>query len=433
MTYPEPTSSRFLRIVAAAVTAVALTFAGPAAVWAAGAGSGSSTTPVTVASASSEASLQTQAQELAGQIQANGVRLDQLDEAYNAAELQFLQMSSQEAGLKKSIARTDALAAVTKRALKEQAVLAYITGGAPLISHVPDSPGSDPNLATSYAEIISGGQRLAIANYRSVVAMQTDQAQRLASAQQQATVALTNIQNDQAAATQTLADQTATLAQVRGHLAVLVAQVEASQQQAEQVAVEASLSQQGQLAPSSSPATSSPGSRSTTTSPPSPTDPPTTAPKRTTTTTGPPRTTPTTTPPKSPPTTVPPPPPPPNHPAPGYQTAINYARAQLGKPYKWGGSGPNSFDCSGLVMMAWAQAGVYFPHLAQDQYDMTQRIPLSDVLPGDLIFYGTPDDVYHVGLYIGGGNMIDAPETGQDVQIQSIYWWGLLGAGRVES
>jgi len=84
-------------------------------------------------------------------------------------------------------------------------------------------------------------------------------------------------------------------------------------------------------------------------------------------------------------------------------------------------------------MMAWAQAGVYFPHLAQDQYDMTERIPLSDSLPGDLVFYGTPDDVYHVGLYIGGGDMIDAPETGQNVQIQSIYWSGLLGAGRVQS
>jgi cell wall-associated NlpC family hydrolase len=127
------------------------------------------------------------------------------------------------------------------------------------------------------------------------------------------------------------------------------------------------------------------------------------------------------------------PPAPPNNPAPGYQVAISYAQAQLGKPYQWGGSGPNSFDCSGLVMMAWAQAGVYFPHLAQDQYDMTERIPLSDLLPGDLVFYGTPDDVYHVGLYIGGGDMIDAPETGQNVQIQSIYWSGLLGAGRVQS
>ncbi len=82
-------------------------------------------------------------------------------------------------------------------------------------------------------------------------------------------------------------------------------------------------------------------------------------------------------------------------------------------------------------MMAWAAGGVYFPHLAQYQYDLTERIPLGDALPGDLIFYGTPSDVYHVGIYIGGGEMIDAPETGQNVSISSIYWSGLLGAGRV--
>jgi peptidoglycan DL-endopeptidase CwlO len=82
-------------------------------------------------------------------------------------------------------------------------------------------------------------------------------------------------------------------------------------------------------------------------------------------------------------------------------------------------------------MMAWETAGVYLPHLAQAQYDLTKRIPLADALPGDLIFYGTPNDVFHVGIYIGGGQMIDAPETGLLVSISSIYWSNLLGAGRV--
>jgi cell wall-associated NlpC family hydrolase len=82
-------------------------------------------------------------------------------------------------------------------------------------------------------------------------------------------------------------------------------------------------------------------------------------------------------------------------------------------------------------MMAWLAAGVYLPHLAQAQYGMTARIPLYDVLPGDLVFFGTPDDVYHVGIYIGGGNMIDAPATGLVVSITSIYWSDLLGVGRV--
>jgi cell wall-associated NlpC family hydrolase len=120
-----------------------------------------------------------------------------------------------------------------------------------------------------------------------------------------------------------------------------------------------------------------------------------------------------------------------NTPAPGAGRAVAYAYAQLGKPYQWAGAGPNSFDCSGLTMMAWEAGGVYFPHLAQDQYNMTRRIPLADALPGDLIFFGTPNNVYHVGIYIGGGEMIDAPDTGLKVSISSIYWSSLLGAGRV--
>jgi peptidoglycan DL-endopeptidase CwlO len=110
---------------------------------------------------------------------------------------------------------------------------------------------------------------------------------------------------------------------------------------------------------------------------------------------------------------------------------VRYAFAQLGKPYQWAGAGPGSFDCSGLTMMAWEAGGVYFPHLAQAQYNLTARISLGAARPGDLIFFGTPSDVYHVGIYIGGGQMIDAPSTGLTVSISSIYWADLLGAGRV--
>jgi len=82
-------------------------------------------------------------------------------------------------------------------------------------------------------------------------------------------------------------------------------------------------------------------------------------------------------------------------------------------------------------MASWAKAGVSLPHSAQYQYDITTRVTISELLPGDLVFYGTPTDVYHVGVYIGGGNMVDAPETGQDVMTQSIYELNLLEGGRV--
>ena len=117
-------------------------------------------------------------------------------------------------------------------------------------------------------------------------------------------------------------------------------------------------------------------------------------------------------------------------PPPGWQVALAFAESQMGKPYQWGGAGPGTYDCSGLTMVAWGKAGVYMPHSAQDQYNMTARVPIGELQPGDLVFFGTPSDVYHVGMYVGGGTMVDAPETGQDVMIQPIYELNLLGGGR---
>jgi cell wall-associated NlpC family hydrolase len=103
----------------------------------------------------------------------------------------------------------------------------------------------------------------------------------------------------------------------------------------------------------------------------------------------------------------------------------------LGKPYQWGAAGPDSFDCSGLTMWSWDKAGVSLPHLAQAQYAMTRPIAIANLLPGDLVFYGTPSNVHHVGIYVGGGTMIDAPETGEFVHYTTIYFDGLLAGGRI--
>jgi cell wall-associated NlpC family hydrolase len=101
---------------------------------------------------------------------------------------------------------------------------------------------------------------------------------------------------------------------------------------------------------------------------------------------------------------------------------IAFARAQLGEPYVWGAAGPSSWDCSGLTMMAWAQAGVTLSHYTGAQWAETRRVPLSDLQPGDLVFYGaTGPTSYHMGMYIGNGQMIAAPRTGDVVKISSIY------------
>jgi cell wall-associated NlpC family hydrolase len=115
------------------------------------------------------------------------------------------------------------------------------------------------------------------------------------------------------------------------------------------------------------------------------------------------------------------------------QSAIQAAETQLGVPYEWGGATPGvGFDCSGLVQWAYGQVGVSFPHLAQDQYNMTQRVPVSGLSAGDLVFFGSdPSDVSHVGIYLGNGQMIDAPNSTADVRVESIYWNDLLGGGAV--
>jgi len=122
----------------------------------------------------------------------------------------------------------------------------------------------------------------------------------------------------------------------------------------------------------------------------------------------------------------------PGDPAPkaGVDAVLAFARAQLGEPYVWGGAGPDSWDCSGLTMMAWRQAGVRLTHFAASQYQETARVPLAQLKPGDLLFYGTsPATIHHVTIYIGNGQMIHAPYTGTVVKIATIWRSDLLPYG----
>jgi cell wall-associated NlpC family hydrolase len=107
---------------------------------------------------------------------------------------------------------------------------------------------------------------------------------------------------------------------------------------------------------------------------------------------------------------------------------VSVARRYLGAPYRWGAAGPNSFDCSGLVMYVYRQVGVYLPHSSRAQINYGERVSRSDLAPGDLVFFGSP--IHHVGMYVGGGMFIHAPHTGDVVRISPLNRGDYAGACR---
>ncbi|MHB1929873.1 MAG: C40 family peptidase, partial [Acidimicrobiales bacterium] len=109
--------------------------------------------------------------------------------------------------------------------------------------------------------------------------------------------------------------------------------------------------------------------------------------------------------------------------------AVAAALSRVGDPYVWGAAGPNAFDCSGLVMWSYAQAGISLPHFSGAQYADTVHIPMADLQPGDLVFFSNPGE--HVAMYIGNGEVVQAPYTGALVQVVPLYS-GFTLASRVE-
>lgn len=110
-------------------------------------------------------------------------------------------------------------------------------------------------------------------------------------------------------------------------------------------------------------------------------------------------------------------------------TAVNAAMSEQGTPYVYAAASPGvAFDCSGLTSWAWAQAGVYLPHQSAQQYASTAHVPSSAAQPGDLIFYYSP--ISHVGLYIGNGMMVHAPNSGSVVNVRAVNWSNVVGVGR---
>jgi cell wall-associated NlpC family hydrolase len=109
--------------------------------------------------------------------------------------------------------------------------------------------------------------------------------------------------------------------------------------------------------------------------------------------------------------------------------ALRAALTRRGYPYVWAAAGPYAFDCSGLVVWAFAQEGITLPHYTGDLWNSGMHVSRADLQPGDLVFFFA--DISHVGIYIGNGLMVDAPSTGQNVQVQPVFWDAYVGAVRI--
>lgn len=110
------------------------------------------------------------------------------------------------------------------------------------------------------------------------------------------------------------------------------------------------------------------------------------------------------------------------------KAALDFAYAQLGKPYEWGATGPDSFDCSGLTGAAWGAAGVSLPRTVKQQYDAGRKVSQADMQPGDIIYWY--NDTQHNGMYVGDGQAIHAPRTGKNVEITPVDSMPFYAASR---
>jgi peptidoglycan DL-endopeptidase CwlO len=310
--------------------------------------------------------LQAKASQIEQQISADTQQIGVLGQRYDEELDQINQLNAQITATKDQIATDQHHVTVDRIRLRTVAINSYVSEGG-LVQVSPLFSGDQKTLAAAqeYGRVATGNLDIAVAGLHSAEVQLNAAEASLTTQEQQAQSAANTAAQEKAAAQSQQSQLNATLGQVKGEIGVLVAQQQAAEAAAAAAAARAAMSA----------------------------DP-----------------------------NFPPPPP-----AGGAGTAVAAAESQLGVPYVWGGVDPRGtpgdpsggFDCSGLVMWAWAQAGVDMPHYSGAQFDDTAPVPVSAMEPGDILFYGPGGDE-HEAMYVGGGEMIEAPETGEVVHITSI-------------
>ena len=328
--------------------------------------------------------LRSRADALAAKIATIQVKLQVLSEEYDQASTREALLKSDIRKDERSIANARLTVGEDKQALQRQAIDAYVNDSANSgdFSALTGMENALPAQQT-YLEAVAGNLSTAMSSLRFSEHVLVQSMTQLGRDEAQSHSTLEAVGAARAHANELDADLTAALQGVNGSLATAVAQQQ--EQEATQAAARAAAAavikqaqQQSDATTTSNPAATTPGTYGD---------------------------------------------------GPGL-VAVRAAESQIGVPYSWGGASPGyGFDCSGLAMWAWGQAGMGLPHSAEDQYYSIEHIPFSELQPGDLIFYAADGYIYHVVIYVGDGNVVQAEETGTTIVITPIPP-GAYAAGR---
>ena len=338
-----------------------------------------------------------EAARLQAQLDRQGAQVSILAEKANRARLKVSAVEGSLAATQADVARSDERLRVVRSRLAQSAVLAYVHGGSnSMIDKLARGGQDDMVIRTQYLRVAAADQRKIIGEVRAAKEDFLTHKERLEAEQKAAADAAADAASASDAAAGAEEAQRAVLSRVTGELGDLVAAERA------RVEEEAARSRPAPVEPAAD-------------------GPRITEPPRIQTTTIPAKSA------QAPAQEVTAPP------ASGKgAVAVAEARKHLGKPYLYGGSGPNSFDCSGLTAWAWKAAGVTLSHSAYTQWFETTRVPVNAVQPGDLLFFGSDgvESIHHNAIYIGDGNMIEASQTGTPIRIRGWRGGDLVGAGR---
>jgi cell wall-associated NlpC family hydrolase len=321
--------------------------------------------------------VQAEATQITAQIQAQGQKLAVLSENYDQDQIRVQQLDQQVAQTQGQITTTKAQVDSARGQLRQLAIKDYTSGNTTDgLDQLFTPNGERSAAAQEYEQVASASVSGAIDRLNQSESELSAQETTLQSTESQARATLASAQSAREGAQAELARQQTTLSKLKGRIAILVAKKQAAEAAAQAAAFQARIAA-SQLSNGAGlgPVPAVPGG--------------------------------------------------------GGAEAVAAAESQIGVPYIWAGATPGvGFDCSGLTMWAWAHAGVSLSHSAAAQYSESVHVPLSDLQPGDLLFYQEGDTIGHVTMYVGPGQMVQAMETGTNIQVTGIWTSGLVGAGR---